>query len=376
MNGRKGSFKFIIYGTFIRIINIFIKKKKIIEPIKINKILIIKGDHIGDTIISTICLKPLKENFPNANVDVLCGSWGKETYKNQNKINKIYILDHIFLNRGNENSLKKLYKFMKQLKYLLPILKNEKYDICILLRAQLRGNMALIANMISPKYIVGFKGIGLERGLSFSAEYNNLIHEKDNFLNLLKAIPNFKLETEKLKYEIDFSQSYAEKKKIFKKQKFDIILNYEGYDYNKKIPINKVIEYLNYYKNHDINIYIITPPKSNNIEILRNEIRNLKMKNIFILQEVSNLFSLLPYLEKIDLLVSVDTSIIHLGSIHEKKIIGLYYNNEEIINRFSPNVEEPYIIKGSENSVRDININEVIKVTDKILKNYHLKKEK
>ena len=378
MNGNKGSFKFFLFEKFIKIINIFITKKKVIEPLKINKILIIKGDHIGDTIISTICLKPLKENFPNATVDVLCGSWGKETYKNQNRIDKIYILDHIFLNRGDEKKFKKMYRFIKQLKYLLPVLKKERYDVCILLRAQLRGNMALIANMIGPKYIVGFKGIGLEKVLSFSSEYNDLIHEKENFLNLLEVIPNFKLKTRKLKYEINFIQSFIEKekiKKIFKNQRFNIILNYEGHDYNKKIPINKVIQYLKYYKNHDINIYIITPPKSNNIEILKNEIRNLRIRNTFILPEVSNLFYLLPYLEEVDLLVSVDTSIIHLGSIHEKKIIGIYYNNNEIINKFSPNVEENYIIKGSENSVRDINIEDVIKVTNKILKSYYLKKE-
>lgn len=372
MNGNKGSLKFFLFGNFIKLINFLFKKEKKVFPKEIKKILLIKADHIGDTIISTICLTPLSENYPNAKIDVVCGSWGEKTYIYQNKINKIYILDHIFLNRNNQNILKKLVLFLNQLKDLIPILRKEKYDICILLRAQLRGNMAIIAQLIKPQYIVGFKGSGLENILDCISNYNDFIPEKDNFLNLLENIPNFKIKNRKLSYEIVLPSKLELHKPMISKEKFNILINTEGYEMNRKIKAERIIEYLIYYKSKEVNIYIVSPPQSIDIEKVRLKIRELEIENAYVLEKVENIFELLYFIKKCDLLISVDSSILHLGGVIQKNIIGIYYDNLEKIIKFEPNTEKKYIVKAEKNSIRNIDMKKVIELTDKIIANRDL----
>lgn len=372
MNGNKGSLKFFLFGNFIKLINFLFKKEKKVFPKEIKKILLIKADHIGDTIISTICLTPLRENYPNAKIDVVCGSWGEKTYIYQNKINKIYILDHIFLNRNNQNILKKLVLFLKQLKDLIPILRKEKYDICILLRAQLRGNMAIIAQLIKPQYIVGFEGSGLENILDCISNYNDFIPEKDNFLNLLENIPNFKIKNRKLSYEIVLPSKLELHKPMILKEKFNILINTEGYEINRKIKAERIIEYLIYYKSKEVNIYIVSPPQSIDIEKVRLKIRELEIENAYVLEKVENIFELLYFIKKCDLLISVDSSILHLGGVIQKNIIGIYYDNLEKIIKFGPNTEKKYIVKAERNSIRNIDMKKVIELTDKIIANRDL----
>ena len=42
------------------------------------RILIARPDQIGDVIISTALLPTLRQNFPQARIDFLCGSWAAE----------------------------------------------------------------------------------------------------------------------------------------------------------------------------------------------------------------------------------------------------------------------------------------------------------
>lgn len=358
--------KSYLFFKMMTCLNFFLKRKNKLFDNKIKKILIIKGDHIGDTIISTVCFKPLKENYPNAEIDVLCGSWGKKTYEYQNNIKNIYVLDHVLLNRENKNCIRRLLLFLQQLRKIIFILKKEKYDLCLLLRGQERGNMAFISYLINPKYIVGFKGICLENALDYKSEYNNFIPEKDNFLNLLEKIPKFKIKDRNIGYEVVLPKN-IKIKPLIKDVGFNIILNIEGHDYNKKLPKEKVVEYLYYYRDKGVNIYVITPPNSKDIKKIQEEINILKIKNVIILDEIEDVFYLLSYLEKCDLLVSIDTSILHLATIKLKNIIGIYYDDPEITVRFSPNVANKYIIKGDKNSIRNIDTREIIKLTNEII---------
>ena len=67
------------------------------------------------------------------------------------------------------------------------------------------------------------------------------------------------------------------------------------------------------------------------------------------------------------MLISVDSSILHLGGVIQKKIIGIYYNNLEKTNKFIPNANKKYVVTGEENSIRNISMKKVIELTDKIM---------
>lgn len=356
--------KQFFYKELDRMVNMIFNQRNNIFPEKIKKILIIKGDHLGDAIISTIVLSPLKKNYPNSEIDVLCGSWSKIIYEKQNKINNIYILDHIFLNRKKGIFIKKFFKFIYETVKVIFYLKEKRYDLCLLLRGQENGNMVIIANLIHPKYIMGFETIKFGKLLDKKVMYDDLIMEKDNFLNMIWSIPSIKLKTND-KYEIIFS-SRNEISEIITSNKTKVIMNYEGHDFNRKLSIKKMLVlFKEISRIEDIELYIINPPNSTDIEILKNDILTQKYKNIKILKEVTTILEILNYIKKCNILLSVDTSIIHLGSIFEKKIIGIY-ENERKAKKYSPNVKNKILINVENKNLDRVEINEIISAINRL----------
>lgn len=371
-NGNVGSLNYFLYIIFLKIVNIILRKKQRELPKEIKKILIIKPDHIGDTIISTVAFKPLKENYLDCKIDILCGSWGERTYKYQNKINKIYILDHIFLNRKNISKIKKITIFFKEYYKNYSYLKKEKYDLCILLRADIRGNLGTLARFINPKFIVGYQGSGLENILDIGGVYNAEVKEKENILNLLKNIPNFKLKNNEYKYEILLSKNKEIENKIKKeldKSKINILFNFEGKDKEKKLTEENVIKILKIVANKkEGTIYLISPPNSEKkIENIKQMILKENLKNIVIINEISNFFHIGYILKNMDIAVSVDTSIIHLASVFIEKIIGIFYEYPIVKNQFLPDGKESIVIRSKGNNLNDINYDELKQVIYKMI---------
>lgn len=361
-----------LYFGMVKILEIFFKiykKRQNNFPVEIKKILIIKPDHIGDTIISTICLKSLKENYPNSKIDILCGSWGKKTYEYQNKINKIYILDHIFLNRSNINIIKKIMIFIKQYLKNIFLLRKEKYDLCILLRAPLKGNLISLAGFIKSKYIIGYEGMSCENILDAKSEYSLYIPEKDNFFNLLKKIPNFKLKSKTYNYELHYIADNLLKEKIEKlninKNKFNICFNTEGNDENRKLTLEKIIEICKKIQDEEVDIYIINTINNRiKMEKLKKELKNIK-----ILFETLEIYEIGDVLKNMNLLITVDTAITHLGSIFLENIIVLYEKDEIKFPRFSPNVANGYHIISKNKNINYINGEELVEIVKIIKKN-------
>ena len=170
------------------------------------------------------------------------------------------------MNRKNISKIKKITIFFKEYYKNYSYLKKEKYDLCILLRADIRGNLGTLARFINPKFIVGYQGSGLENILDIGGVYNAEVKEKENILNLLKNIPNFKLKNNEYKYEILLSKNKEIENKIKKeldKSKINILFNFEGKDKEKKLTEENVIKILKIVANKkEGTIYLISPPNS------------------------------------------------------------------------------------------------------------------
>lgn len=371
-NGNVGSLNYFLYAIFLKIMNIILRKKKRELPNEIKKILIIKPDHIGDTIISTVSLKPLKENYFNCKIDILCGSWGEKTYRYQNKINKIYILDHVFLNRKNISKIKKVTIFFKEYYKNYILLRKEKYDLCILLRADIRGNLGIFTRFINPKFIVGYQGSGLENILDLEGIYDTEIKEKENILNLLKSIPNFKLKNNEYKYEIVLPKDKKIENKIkekLDKSKINVLFNFEGNNKDKKLIEENVIRILKILTNKkEIKIYLISPPNSEKkMENIKQMILKENLNNVIVINEINDFFHIGYILKNMDIVISVDTSIIHLASVFIEKIIGIFYEYPIVKNQFLPDGKESIVIRSEGNNLNNINYNEFEKIICKMI---------
>lgn len=354
----------LIYIFFINIlekISYLAKKKNKTFPEKIEKILLVSPAHIGDTIISTICFLPLKENYKDSKIDVLCGSWGKNTYDNSKYINNIYVLDHFFLNRKKVNFFIKLKKFVVQYIKAIFFLRKNQYDLVIFLKSGIKGNLGSLIVGLNSKFYVGFEGMGFEKLLDVKTKFDFNIHEKDNFLKLLKSIPKFELQEKKYMYKVPFIKDEILEvycKKNMQEAKERILINYEGGDIKRILSKEKVVEIIKKVSKNTNKIYLIATRNNNdkNFQILE-QLKKIGINNIEVLPQVDNIFKLGYFLQRIDKVITVDTAITHLASFYVDDITVLYYNDFGYINnpkRFYPNCKNYKNIVSKTENIDDI----------------------
>lgn len=90
---------------------------------KEKKILIAKLDHIGDFLISQPILSKIRENYIDAEIDIVVGSWNEKFAKDLDIFDNIYVKDYLHADKKKRTKLSKSEIFFKR-----------KYDIYLNLR--------------------------------------------------------------------------------------------------------------------------------------------------------------------------------------------------------------------------------------------------
>lgn len=103
-------------------------------PEKVEKILVCNAGHLGDIVLSTAALRPLKEAFPQAEIGFLGGSWTRELLENHPLIDRIHIVDHWKANRSQESLIAKWTRYRKQYRETAREIQEARYDLAIDLR--------------------------------------------------------------------------------------------------------------------------------------------------------------------------------------------------------------------------------------------------
>lgn len=96
----------------------------------IDKILLIKPDHIGDAVLSIPAVRMIREKYPNAHITMLCGPWTKSLFDMQPEINEVKTF--AFFREQSQHGSRHLEK--QELDELIHDLRNECYDLTINLR--------------------------------------------------------------------------------------------------------------------------------------------------------------------------------------------------------------------------------------------------
>lgn len=154
----------------------FWKRMIPIKMNKINKVLVIRLDHMGDVLLSTPAIKALKNRMPRARIDMLIRPFTKELVETNKIINKIHTLNPPWFNRESA-SFANLAKF---------IIRNLwKYDLVVELHADPKN--ILLASLVGNKVIgCNIRGFGFL--LSKCAEYKNDSHILEKNLDVVRTI--------------------------------------------------------------------------------------------------------------------------------------------------------------------------------------------
>ncbi len=150
------------------------------------RILIARLDQIGDVIMATPAIHALRQHFPNAQIDLLCGSWAVDIVKGNPDISEVIPFDCPWWVPGPHHWMTTLDS-LRRLPGLIRLLQQRHYDIFI----DLRGDMRL-------SYLFGWlTGIPVRIGsirsggsflLTHPVPYREGVHEVHRNFNVIAAL--------------------------------------------------------------------------------------------------------------------------------------------------------------------------------------------
>jgi ADP-heptose:LPS heptosyltransferase len=316
------------------------------------KILIFKNGLIGDMIVITGFIHELKQHYLNSTIDVYIPSGMQEILKCNANINNIYLY-------GNSYSFKTLLN-----------MKNNNYDIFLDLTTNnlVRGLIHKI--FIAPKLYIGFEKkkkyiLPIKYVYDRIVKYDKSINFVDNIYSFFKYlnINNKKKSRYKIFHCNDTSSVNINQ------DKFTIVLNISASSDERKI--NKIFfrNIITQLENNFSNVQVLVTSSPD--ELLKAKeyvsIVNSNMLSVYRTQSIMDLCSLI---EHADLIITPDTSVVHLASSYNKPIVAFYTKKDENYLKWKPiSKEQKVLFSSSKLDVNDINFVLAINFIQRIITN-------
>ena len=290
------------------------EKSKIIEgdnflkDNNIKSILFLRYDgKIGDMIVNSLMFRELKKVYPDIKIGVVARGAAIDIIRDNPNVDKIY----------------EYYKDRKKIKDLALKIKEEKYDLLIDFSEMLRVNQMMLINLCGARINIGLDrkdwklfDLSIESGKDFKWTE----HITKRYLAYL-----IKLGLKKENIDISYDIYLKNEKKygiFFNKIKENkkLILNPYGASKHKSFSIETLENIINYLKDKDIAIILVYfGDKYKELELLEK-----KYKYVYILEKIESILDTAILIKKSDYVISPDTSIVHIASAFNKKMITVY----------------------------------------------------
>ena len=274
----------------------------------IKSILFLRYDgKIGDMIVNSLMFREIKKVYPDIKIGVVARGAAMDIIKDNPNVDRIY----------------EYYKDRKKIKDLALKIKEEKYDLLIDFSEMLRVNQMMLINLCRARINTGLDrkdwelfDLSIESGKDFKwtehitkrylAYLIKLGLKKEN-INISYDIY---LKDEK-KYEVFFNEIKESKK---------IILNPYGASKHKSFNVETLENIITYLKDKDIAIILTYfGDKYKELEFLEK-----KYKYVYIPKKIESILDTAILIKKSDYVISPDTSIVHIASAFNKKMITVY----------------------------------------------------
>jgi ADP-heptose:LPS heptosyltransferase len=95
------------------------------------RILVSNFAHIGDVVLATAVIAPLKQRFPEAKIGFLVGSWAAPVLSQHPDIDRIHVFDHWAFQRGSQSRLGRLRRALATLRQAKHEIQSLSYDLGI-----------------------------------------------------------------------------------------------------------------------------------------------------------------------------------------------------------------------------------------------------
>ena len=285
-----------------------IKGDNFLKDNNINSILFLRYDgKIGDMIVNSLMFREIKKVYPDIKIGVVARGAAIDIIRDNPNVDKIY----------------EYYKDRKKIKDLALKIKKEKYDLLIDFSEMLRVNQMMLINLCGARF-----NIGLDRkewklfdlSIESDKDFKWTEHITDRYLAYLVKL-GLKRENIDISYDI-----YLKKEKKYEnffnkiKESKKLILNPYGASKHKSFSIETLEEIINYLKDKNIAIILVYfEDKYKELEFFEK-----KYSNVYIPENIDNILDTTLLIKKSDYVVSPDTSIVHIASALNKKMIIVY----------------------------------------------------
>ena len=321
---------------------IFDKNKKNINlmPSQIKRILFLRTDgKIGDYIISSFIFREIKKNYPNIQIDVVADKSLENLLKLNKNIDKYYILNR---------------KKMKEWRNIVKILRKNKYDVLFDSTEGLKYKQVYLLNRVNAVVNVGYN----------KDDYNiyNKNIRQNNTLKMIqiykKMVESVNIEIKDTKYDVPVSEESEKNVDRFLKEnnvKGKIIaLNFFGASRGRKINEENALIILRRLREMYKGYAIIILDSPNDRETIQNILKNTDNENILFFEKSRTILDSISIIKNSDLIVSLDTSILHIAEGLDKKIMA-FYGPKINKNKWRIREEGNVLIDYPENRINDVN---------------------
>ena len=138
-------------------------KKRNYGPVNTDapSVLLMTSGHLGDALILSYAFPLIRARYPNAQIDILAGSWCDPIWTSNPYIRRVSHLDHVNTNRQPLSRLGKWREFFKTSKSAVKVLRDTVYDFSVDVRfSDSPMHFVLPWLKVKQKFGFGTRGFG------------------------------------------------------------------------------------------------------------------------------------------------------------------------------------------------------------------------
>jgi ADP-heptose:LPS heptosyltransferase len=314
-------------------------------------ILVLQIGKIGDMILTTPLFSELKRLYPGSLLTVLASETNKDIPKNHHSVNKVIVFQ------------KNIFKNFSIIKSVFG-----KFDIWIDTKDNFSNTGKLLLKLFNPHFSLGFSFP--EAKISFNSFLNDYVtgeHAVD--LNLspvnyfendktkLNILPSFNIPAEiSNKFKEFFNIDY----------KIKTLINVSAGNKNRYIAKEKWVDLINKFNENSTLRFYITGIEADS-DMINFIMRSSLNKNLEYIP-TKNILETAEIVKRSDLVITPDTSVVHICSAFNKPIVAVYPNVKWNYEKFRPlSIFNEVVFSKTENSIVDVTSDSIFEAVEKIL---------
>lgn len=302
--------------------------KKAFDIGAVKTILILRNDKIGDMIISTPLFRELKKRHPGVAIDVVASSGNADIVRDNPHVRDVIIWDE---KQGAGKDFQTIWAIRRRA-YDVIFSTSNRFSIPFLMRIKLLG----------AKYLIGFKIARYRTNTAELGMYDytvDCVRSEPLLRSYFAAFGQFGLapglESEPIdaRYELFGVEVHAAKAWQFfaalrKEYRGAVCFNGQGSGSNRTIAVEDAARLCagvaDQHPDHAVIVTFAPEGKARASEIVKRSAR----PNVRLSFDTGHVLELAALVRECDLLISPDTSLIHMASTYNKKILGFYINTD------------------------------------------------